>query len=110
MDITYVGRSEGDYFDLYHFLADGQRPVLEILIDPANAIWVAGVTGLSVPQVTKGQVHRHTDEELAAAIGEDNATTICLGSIAAYVVPRIATLMARVYCPVTENVKESENG
>ena len=104
-DITYVGKSDGDYFDLYHLLADGdsngqnRRPVMEILIDPFDQIWVCGVNGLSIPQVTKGKVHRHTDHELAEAIGDDNATEICLGAVVNYVHPRIATLMARVYCP-----------
>lgn len=111
-DITYVGKSEGDYFDLYHLLADDQspkrdgserRPVLEVLVCPENKIWVAGVTGLSVPQETHGRVHRHTDAELAKHIGEANATEICLGAVAAYVIPRAVTLMARVYCPHHKN-------
>ena len=97
MDIVYVGKSDGDYFELFHYLADGGRPVMEILIDPENKIWVSGMTGLSIPQVTKGEVHRHTDEYFEIA-GIDSEY-ICLGSIAAYVVPRIGTLMARVYCP-----------
>ena len=114
-DITYVGKSDGDYFDLYHMLADGdsdgqnRRPVMEILVDPENHIWVCGINGLSIPQVTKGKVHRHTDPELAPIIGDDNATEVCLGSIAQYVVPRIATLMARVYCPLVETSKKEND-
>jgi hypothetical protein len=101
-DIMYVGKSEGDYFELFHYLADGNRPVLEILINPDNEIWVAGVSGFGVgiPQLTKGTVHRHKDEQLEDA-GIDTEH-VCLRAIASYVVPRIATLMARVYCP---NVK-----
>jgi hypothetical protein len=108
-DITYVGKSDGDYFDMFHYLADDQsekrdgsqrRPVMEILVDPTDSIWVCGVNGLSIPQPTKGTVHRHTDEQFEAA-GID-ASYVCLGSVAAYVVPRIATLMARVYCPTPE--------
>jgi hypothetical protein len=110
-DITYAGKSEGDAFDLYHLMADGdsdgqnRRPVLEILVDSDDHIWVAAIPTVygpllaTLPQQTKGKVHRHTDHELAAAIGEDNATEICLGAVAAYVLPRVATLMARVYCP-----------
>ena len=98
-DITYVGKSDGDYFDLFHYMSDGNRPVLEILVDPSDKIWVSGVGGygVAVPQETKGQAHRHTDEQLEAA-GIDTEH-VCLGAIAAYVQPRIATLMARVYCP-----------
>ena len=111
-DITYVGKSEGESFDLFYLMADGGRPVLEILVDSDNKIWVAAVpTGYgsllaTLPQQTKGEAHRHTDEQLAEAIGYDNATEICLGAIAAYVVPRIATLMARVYCPMEKSLSE----
>jgi hypothetical protein len=106
MDITYVGKSEGSYFDLFHYLADGNRPVLELLVCPENKIWIAATTGLSVPQETKGVVHRHKDEELEAA-GVDTEY-ICHGSIAAYVVPRIGTLMARVYCPAATKENHGE--
>lgn len=107
MDITYVGKSEGDYFDLFHFVADGDRPVLEILVSPDDKIWVAGAGGYGqlVPQETKGTVHRHKDEQLEAA-GIDTEH-VCLGSISGYVVPRIATLMARVYCPAQHADKEN---
>lgn len=106
-DITYVGKSEGDYFELFHLLADGdasgsgRRPVMEVLVDPEDKIWVSGVAGygVTVPQETKGTVHRHTDEELEAA-GIDSQH-VCLGAVMSYVVPRVATLMARVYCPAT---------
>ena len=85
-DITYVGSSEGDYFELFHLLADGnsdgtnRRPVLEILISPDNKIWIAGVEGHGngIPQETKGEVHRHTDAVLAAELGYDNATHVCM--------------------------------
>lgn len=109
VDITYVGRSEGDYFDLYHVMTDvdehgdeslnESRPMLEVLVDPDCAIWVAGVSGygISVPVRTSGRAHRHIDPELEAA-GIDTSI-ICLGSVGAYVRPRVGTLMARVYCP-----------
>lgn len=109
-DITYAGQSDGGTFELFHLMADGdsdgqnRRPVLEILVDAEDKIWVAGVPSATVglpatlPQVTKGTVHRHTDEQLEVA-GIDTSY-VCLGAVAAYVVPRIATLMARVYCPV----------
>lgn len=115
-DITYVGKSEGDFFELFHMLADDiseardgseRRPVMEILIDPNDNIWISGVDGygVPVPQMTHGKVHRHTDPELEEA-GIDTEH-VCQGAIAAYVVPRIATLMARVYCPrQTANAKD----
>lgn len=98
MDITYVGESDGGSFELFHYLADGNRPVMEILIDREDKIWISKV-GEGVPQITKGEVHRHTDEELGEFLGKENVSFVCLGAIAAYVVPRIDTLMARVYCP-----------
>lgn len=110
MDITYVGKSEGDYFDLFHYLSDGNRPVMEILVSPDNVIWIAGTGGygVGVPQETKGVVHRHTDDELEA-VGIDTEY-VCLGAIAAYVVPRIATLMARVYCPKSHALSDVLGG
>lgn len=107
-DITYVGKSEGDYFELFHLMADGasdgsnRRPVMEVLVSPDDKIWISGVDGYGVivPQETKGTVHRHKDDELEAA-GVDTEH-VCLGAVMAYVVPRIATLMARVYCPATK--------
>lgn len=110
IDVTYVGESDGDYFSLYHMLADGGRPVMEILVDPDDQIWICGTTGLSIPQQTVGTAHRHRDDDLAPIIGEVNATTICLGSIMAYVRPRALDLMARVYCPVNDNVKGQSSG
>jgi hypothetical protein len=104
VDITYVGKSDGDYFDLFHVIVDG-RPVMEILVCPENTVWVAGVSGfgVAVPQQTAGVVHRHRDEWFEQN-GIDSEH-VCLGSIRAFVVPRIASLMARVYCPTTQDVK-----
>lgn len=105
-DITYVGKSEGGYFDLFHMLADGddsdgsnRRPVLEILVSPDDRIWIAGVGGygVAVPRETGGVAHRHRDEDLEAA-GIDTEY-VCLGAVMAYVIPRVASLMARAYCP-----------
>ena len=100
MDLTYVGKADKGEFERYHLLADGDRPVLEVLIDSSDAIWIAATDTTFVsalPQQTKGVVHRHTDANLEA-IGIDTEL-VCLGAIAAYVVPRAVTLMARVYCP-----------
>jgi len=100
MDLTYVGKSAGDYFDLFHFLADGNRPVLEVLVDPEDTIWICGVNGLSIPQETKGKAHRHE-------IVEGVEGVICLKAVATYVIPRAPALMARVYCPI-ETKQEQE--
>lgn len=100
MDLTYVGKSDGDYFELFHFLADGNRPVLEVLVAPDDIIWVSGVHGMMMPQSTKGKAHRH-------APAEGLEPVICLKSLALYVAPRIATLMGRVYCP-NELVKQTD--
>jgi hypothetical protein len=100
VDLTYEGKSAKGEFELFHLLSDGNRPVLELLVDGEDAIWVAPVdTTLvsGVPQKTKGVVHRHTDADLEAS-GIDSAH-VCLGALAAYVIPRATTLMARVYCP-----------
>lgn len=99
-DITYVGR-ENDT-DVFHVLADGdsdganRRPVLKVLVDDTDRIWVAAI-GESLPILTRGEAHRHMDEELERS-GIDTRY-VCLGSVVAYVGPRIVTLMARVYCP-----------
>jgi hypothetical protein len=102
MDITYV-RQDGN-FEVFHYLADGNRPVLNILVDTLDQIWIAAVEPplnyvTNTPQLTKGVAHRHTDEVLQT-MGV-TLETVCLQSIAAYIVPRIGTMMARVYCPNT---------
>jgi hypothetical protein len=105
MDVTYVGKSDGDYFDLFHYLDGEGEPVLEIAVCPDMKIWIAGVRGfgVAVPQETSGRAHRHRDEWFEKN-GIDTSY-VCLGSIAAYVKPRIATLMGRVYCPSHKNTE-----
>lgn len=107
MDLTYVGMSDEGY-EQFHLLADGNRPVLNVMIDATDAIWVSALddgVAINVPQRTKGVVHRHTDAYLEAE-GIDSSH-VCLGAVASYVVPRAVTLMARVYCPVqTQEVSE----
>jgi hypothetical protein len=107
VDLTYVGMSDEGY-EQFHLLADGNRPVLNVMIDATDAIWVSALddgVAINVPQRTKGVVHRHTDADLEAS-GIDSSH-VCLGAVASYVVPRAVTLMARVYCPVqTQEVSE----
>lgn len=105
-DITYVGQSEGNYFTLYHYLADGGRPVMEILVDPDNEIWIAGVTGLSIPQRTGFHVHRHRDHELEE-FGIDTEH-ICIGSLNVVTSLHIIDFMARVYAPAPQNAEETK--
>jgi hypothetical protein len=100
MDMTYVGESEGGTFDLFHFLSDGNRPVLEILVSKEdNSIWVAGIDTTyiltTLPQRTKGVAHRHPLETDGVTFGE----YVCMESVLVYILPRIVTMMARVYCP-----------
>lgn len=117
--LHYVGKSDGDFFDVFEYLADGKsdgtqsRPVLEVLVAPDDKIWVAGVTTanglpLHVPQETNGRVHRHPldelDDETAFMLNVSDSVEptsgICVASLYVYVYPRLATLMGRVYCPV----------
>jgi len=98
--VSYVGKSEGDYFDLYHVVVE-DRPVLEILIDPEHYVWIAGMTGLSVPQQTGVRIHTHTDPEFEAA-GIDTEM-ICFGGLVALAHLHGITWMARVYVPQTTN-------
>lgn len=109
MDIQYV--TEHEKTVVYNYMCDGNRPVLRILVHTETLqIWVAAYDTSFVsamPQKTNGIAHTHVDEDLAAEIGLENATIICMGSVASYVVPRIGTLMARVYCPAPK-VKTSK--
>lgn len=108
-DITYVGRSEGDYFDLFHYIADGDRPVMELLVDPDCNIWIAGVTGLSIPQDTGFRVHRHRDPELEEH-GIDTEH-VCMASLVVRTELNIIDWLARVYVPVQGGViAEPETG
>ena len=102
-NITYVGKGE-NAADLFHCIADGNRPVMTIAVDIHDCIWIGPVNAKpSQMQKTKGVVHRHpldeSDEILSQAILGVPATDVCSGSIAQYIVPRTATMMARVYCP-----------
>ena len=99
MDLTYVGMSDEGY-EQFHLLADGDRPVLNVMIDATDVIWVSALddgVAINVPQRTKGVVHRHTDAYLEAE--EIDSSHVCLGAVMSYVLPRAVTLMARVYCP-----------
>lgn len=111
--IDYVGTNPLGY-DEFHLMADGnsdgsdRRPVLEIYVAQDNKIWIAGVEKPETFQATNGTVHRHDMDEIAA-VDPEMATMmdlcgavhngICMGALTAYVIPRIATLMARVYVP-----------
>lgn len=114
MNITYVGANGSDH--LFHFLADGDRPVLEIYVDenaasnsdkPNLPIRINGVGHpLDNVQVTKGLTH--AEPVHAVKDGQDGIELhICVGCLASYVLPRIVTLMARVYVPtVVDNVTD----
>jgi hypothetical protein len=110
--IDYVGTNLR--YDEFHLMADGnsdgsdRRPVLEIYVAQDNKIWIAGVEKPETFQATNGEVHRHDMDDIAAADPETAMLMdlcgavhngICMGALTAYVIPRIATLMARVYVP-----------
>lgn len=117
--LHYVGKSEGDVFALFHYCADGKsdgshsRPVLEVLVDDEDQIWVAAIPTKftpflgTMPQRTNGSAHRHPLNQLDVETAMDLSITgyvepttgICVASVLAYVHPRLATLMGRVYCP-----------
>lgn len=107
--IMYVGENAGSH--LFHFLADGDRPVLEIYVDVKDVtdfeadlpIYINGVgRPLDDRQITKGL----TRLTMALSPSTDD-TDVPDGMqivpdprlIAIYVVERIHTLMARVYVP-----------
>jgi len=108
VDIKWIRRDSG--WHTFHMLADGNRPVLAMFVnenDPELVIWVGDPrlahliketwTGA---QQTLGRAHTHPK------IDESGVTTIvCIGSIASYVLPRIATLMARVYLPADAEIQ-----
>lgn len=110
MDIVYVGASGTDH--LIHFLADGDRPILEIYVDEKDVVDEQDgqqmlrirINGIGRPlddiQPTRGTTHT------LAKIDENGVETrICVTCLARYIVPRIATMLARVYVPkdVTAN-------
>lgn len=95
MDIKHITKNGQRH--VFHFLADGNRPVLEIYVDESTdtdaklPILINGVgKGPDDIQQTKGTTH--------ADVSGDK-TRICMNCLAKYIVPRIATLMARVYVP-----------
>lgn len=108
MDIKHVSKNGARH--TFHYLADGDRPVLVIYVDEspeADAklpILINGVgKGPDDIQQTKGVTHA------AVQVSEDGAKPyICINCLARYVVPRIGTLMARVYVP-TEVTPLSED-
>jgi hypothetical protein len=95
MNMQYVGENAG-MFKIY-FLADGDRPVLEISVMKTDgSVKVGRVDGpLDDILATKGMTH------IVDVITENGASKLpCMNCLAVYVVPRIVTLMARVYAPV----------
>lgn len=91
----------------FYCLADGDRPVLAVYVDDVPGagdelpILIGHVNGdPSTIQETKGTARADVvpvTDAVGDVIGLDRR--VCLKSIAAYVVPRTATMMARVYVP-----------
>lgn len=109
--LAYVGENAGSH--LFHFLADGDRPVLEIYVDVKDTtdmdaelpIYINGVgKPLDDRQATKGVTKLAMIESPADADGIPSGIMVIpdLRFVAIYVVERIHTLMARVYVPKAE--------
>lgn len=109
--LAYVGENAGSH--LFHFLADGDRPVLEIYVDVKDItdmtadlpIYINGVgRPLDDRQITKGLARLTMVESPADADGIPTGIMIVPDPrlVAIYVVERIHTLMARVYVPKTD--------
>lgn len=107
--LAYVGENSGSH--LFHFLADGDRPVLEIYVDVKDTtdfeaelpIYINGVgRPLDDRQVTKGVTKLTMVEGPATGDTEVPDGVMIVPDprfVALYVVERIHTLMARVYVP-----------
>lgn len=104
MNIKHAGQVNGRHrFDV---LADGNRPVLEVFVNESTdedarlPIFVKGVgKGLDDLQATKGTTHA------VVKIDESGAQVwICVNCMVRYLVPRLVTLMARVYVPTNQIV------
>lgn len=100
MDLVHVGKNGNDH--LIHFTGDGDRPLLEIYVEEKpndiDAKLPIRINGVGHPldnvQVTAGLSH------VTVSADENGVTkSVCLNCIATYVVPRIHTLMGRVYVP-----------
>lgn len=108
---AYVGENAGSH--LFHFLADGDRPVLEIYVDVKDLtdfntdlpIYINGVgRPLDDRQITKGITRLTMVEGPEDSDGLPSGVQIVPDPrlVAVYVIERIHTLMARVYVPKAE--------
>ena len=107
--LAYVGENAGSH--LFHFLADGDRPVLEIYVDVKNPtdmeaelpIYINGVgRPLDDRQITRGVTKLAMVESPPTDDTEVPSGIMVIPDlryVAVYVVERIHTLMARVYVP-----------
>jgi hypothetical protein len=109
--LAYVGEIDGRH--KFHFLADDNRPVLEVYVDLANSkpgveempIYINGVNHPTERmQITKG-VTRLVPIASEDLDGIPQGVTIVPDPelIVKYIVPRTATMMARVYVPKSGN-------
>lgn len=105
--IAYVSVNGTDH--KFHFIADGGRPVLEIYVDakPGDLFLPIRINAVGAPpdaaQATKGMTvmaHIVTSEDGDTPDGILSVPD--MEPIASYIVPRIATMMARVYVPTSD--------
>lgn len=100
--IIHVGVNGSDH--LFHLIADGGRPVLEIYVDENDPTYVIRINavGASLDNIQSTKGHTHTDlqyTEDVNGIPDGVKPFICIACIGTYVIGRIPTLMARVYLP-----------
>lgn len=123
--VEYV-QTWGQTGERFRLVTDGgTRPAMEILVDNDDSIYVAPIVHDNVIPgdcllQTKGKVHRHDpDQPIADETGNPmgefeqiviknhalSPTGVCMSSIYSYVMPRVATLMARCYAPQLPEVE-----
>ena len=104
--IEWVSKTAG--WHTFHCLADDMRPIMALFVnenDPDCAIWIGDIRMAHMigetwnfAQITKGRTHLHVDHDITDE-GVTRHVRVCPGPIVQYIVPRSATMMARVYVP-----------
>ena len=94
----------------FHMLADGNRPVLDVyvadMINQEKMPILINRHGAPFADTLKTLGETHADVQLTVVDGQEGLTrTMCEACIVTYIVPRTATMMARVYLPQPMNVE-----
>lgn len=103
--LEYLGVHGGDH--VFNGMADGDRPVIVIYVkdsDDDDEQLPIRINGVGNPPDDVQETHGIT--HMTAEITDDGVTRMpCIKCIAGYMIPRIATMMARVYIPQSKSVK-----